>query len=233
MKECSVHGCSNIAITKGWCDKHRKRFERHGHILDTRPAEWGSKASHPLYRTWERMVRFHSVKGSVCKEWSNDFWKFVSEVGDRPDKEYVLIRKNNEEPYGSDNCRWKKCFVKKTPEQQAYSKEYMAEWFRKRRASDPEFQFKSSLKRHYGITLEDYYEMYENQNGVCAICKGNEITVDKRTKKVRRLSVDHCHDTGKIRGLLCTGCNTGIGCLQHSIQHLQSAIDYLTLNERK
>lgn len=64
------------------------------------------------------------------------------------------------------------------------------------------------LRNRFGITLEQYDEMFENQNGVCAIC--GEINIDGR-----RLAVDHNHETGKIRGLLCTGCNTRLGILEH------------------
>lgn len=77
------------------------------------------------------------------------------------------------------------------------------------------------LKRLYGITIEQYEEMLEAQGHVCAICKNPEVFD-------RLLSVDHCHTTGKIRGLLCCRCNSGIGWLQDSIENLKQAIKYLT-----
>ena len=63
---------------------------------------------------------------------------------------------------------------------------------------------KADLKKNYGITIEEYETLLDNQNGVCYICQ-NECPSG------RRLAVDHCHETDKIRGLLCCKCNTGLG----------------------
>lgn len=65
---------------------------------------------------------------------------------------------------------------------------------------------KHNLKRMYGMTLGQYDEMVENQNGVCMICEKPEIN--------RRLSVDHDHKTGKVRGLLCCRCNFALGIVE-------------------
>jgi hypothetical protein len=84
------------------------------------------------------------------------------------------------------------------------------------------------IKKSFGLTREDYYKMHKEQNGVCAICKGEEKSIDSKTKKVRRLSVDHCHSYGTIRGLLCTDCNRGLGMFKDSEERLAAAISYLT-----
>ena len=81
-------------------------------------------------------------------------------------------------------------------------------------------------ERKFGINSETYAQMLQNQNGVCAIC-GNPETAT-RLGVVRALSVDHCHTTGRIRGLLCSDCNTGIGKLKDDTKILQSAIRYLS-----
>lgn len=78
-----------------------------------------------------------------------------------------------------------------------------------------------ALKRLYGITIEQYQELLIKQSGQCAICSTDKC------KTGYALSVDHCHDTGKIRGLLCFSCNTGIGKLD-SIDLLSKAINYLS-----
>ncbi len=75
------------------------------------------------------------------------------------------------------------------------------------------------LKRKYNLTPEQYLTMLKNQNGVCAICGKQE--------KNRRLAVDHCHKTGKIRGLLCALCNTAIGKFNDDVNLLTKAIKYL------
>jgi len=79
--------------------------------------------------------------------------------------------------------------------------------------------FHHRLKKSYRMEPEEYEAMVKLQNGACAICG--------RTEEKRRLSVDHCHQTGKVRGLLCNTCNAGLGNFRDAIAHLQAAIRYL------
>lgn len=90
----------------------------------------------------------------------------------------------------------------------------------------PESNRKKFLKR-FGLTLDDYAKMLETQNGVCAVCGRPETIVDPRNETVRCLSVDHNHKTGKVRGLLCTKCNSLIGFAEDSFQTLILAAAYL------
>jgi hypothetical protein len=78
------------------------------------------------------------------------------------------------------------------------------------------------LKSQYGISLNDYNTMLKQQNHSCAICKTDETDVFKQV-----LYVDHCHTTGKIRGLLCMQCNAGLGKFKDSLDMLEAAKDYL------
>lgn len=78
----------------------------------------------------------------------------------------------------------------------------------------------SHLKALYGITLEQYEKMFEEQNGVCAICKQPEIN--------RRLSIDHRHSDGIVRALLCTKCNYLVGIIESSFWGLKDKVfDYI------
>lgn len=79
---------------------------------------------------------------------------------------------------------------------------------------------KSKLKNKYGISLEDLFSLKQRQNNVCAICESEE-----------NLCVDHSHETGKVRGLLCHNCNKGLGFFEDNIAILNSAIDYLRNKE--
>lgn len=81
---------------------------------------------------------------------------------------------------------------------------------------------KAHLKRTYGITLEDYNKMAETQDHKCMICGGTEMNYRNKV-----LCVDHNHETGKIRGLLCGLCNSGIGKFKENEQLLLNAIKYL------
>jgi len=72
-----------------------------------------------------------------------------------------------------------------------------------------------ALKNRYGITVEFYNELLEKQNKACAICTLPE-TRRHQNGKVKNLSVDHCHSTGKVRGLLCYSCNTSVGFMKEN-----------------
>lgn len=80
-------------------------------------------------------------------------------------------------------------------------------------------------KLHYGITQDAYDNLLYKQNGVCAICGNPETVIIRGT--LCPLSVDHDHDTGAIRGLLCSTCNSALGLFKDNIENLSNAIDYL------
>jgi hypothetical protein len=80
---------------------------------------------------------------------------------------------------------------------------------------------KHELNRKYKDGHNEYLRLHEKQNGKCAICGCAE------NGRYKSLSVDHCHDTGKIRGLLCNNCNRGIGLLQDSCKVVENALQYL------
>jgi len=61
------------------------------------------------------------------------------------------------------------------------------------------------LRKNYGITIDDYNKMFEEQNGCCKLCGRHQ------SEQKFRLCVDHNHETGRVRGLLCTRCNVGLG----------------------
>ena len=90
-----------------------------------------------------------------------------------------------------------------------------------------EYLRKQNLKHKFNITIEEYETMFRVQNGKCAICRNPETALEPRTGLPKRLAVDHDKSTGKIRELLCTGCNTGIGNLKHDIHYMANAIAYL------
>ncbi len=88
-------------------------------------------------------------------------------------------------------------------------------------------QRKSWLKRRFGITESDYNEILAGQGGVCAICKRTPDSLPVRRGRIGFLDVDHCHVTGKIRGILCYLCNQGLGHLKDDPELLRVAISYL------
>ena len=83
---------------------------------------------------------------------------------------------------------------------------------------------RSRLKHFYGITHEEYLAMEEAQGNCCAICKA-----PKASLKGRGWCTDHCHTTGKVRGLLCTSCNKGLGLFKDDPTKLEAAVEYLRI----
>ena len=79
----------------------------------------------------------------------------------------------------------------------------------------------AQLKGRYGFSLEEHDIMLEEQNGCCAICQRSIANLP------RPPSVDHDHETGKVRGLLCQSCNSGLANFKDNIESLKFAIEYL------
>lgn len=79
-------------------------------------------------------------------------------------------------------------------------------------------------QRKYGITLDQYEAMFEAQGGVCAMCG--------RPPGKRQLDVDHSHQTGEVRGLLCPYCNHRV-ISRHTLEKLRQAVDYLERHEQR
>lgn len=79
------------------------------------------------------------------------------------------------------------------------------------------------MRSLYGITQDEYWTMHEAQKGVCAICERPQ----EGSTRTTRLDVDHCHDTGMVRALLCHACNKGLGFFKDNPERLQQAVDYL------
>lgn len=90
----------------------------------------------------------------------------------------------------------------------------------------PERKKDIMLRSKYGISLVDYNVRLKRQRGTCAICCEAE-TVRDRNGNVRPLSVDHCHKTKEVRGLLCTKCNSGLGYFKDRPGLMQKALTYV------
>lgn len=101
-------------------------------------------------------------------------------------------------------------------------------WKKPKRNADPSVVRRTPaeekiIQKKYGIGEDEYQSLLIKQSGVCAICL--------RHQRKQRLSIDHSHKTGKVRGLLCTRCNRNIGRFFDSYEMLQRAADYLKASE--
>ncbi len=100
-------------------------------------------------------------------------------------------------------------------------KAYNREYNKRRLEQNPLMHVEKNLKHRYGITLEEYEKQLNIQENKCKLCGAEACPTGDR------FAVDHCHETGKLRALLCQHCNTGIGLLKHDKNLLEKAIDYL------
>jgi hypothetical protein len=108
-------------------------------------------------------------------------------------------------------------------------REQQREWQEKNKDYFESLTRRQHLKSRYGITPEDYEEMLSEQKGKCAICNRHGQSSGNK----RRLDIDHCHKTGKIRGLLCNRCNQSMGKVKDDIDLLKKFLAYLIGWERR
>lgn len=126
------------------------------------------------------------------------------------------------------NAKYKEYYhanADKMKEKRESTKEYRKEYY-----NDPErkLQYRRKyIEREFGIKYEQYDQMLEKQKGVCAICGCPETKPN-----AKYLAVDHNHETGLVRGLLCNNCNRALGLLKDNKEILQNAIKYLEKYER-
>ena len=205
---CKV--CGKPVVKASLCQTHYDRYWRNGHFDTLRPADWGMRDKHPFYERWKSFKR----QGGRSKEWE-DFWIFVKDVGEKPEGNYRLRRLDDEIPWGKENFLWHEVAGYTKGRAREDINEYMREWRKKNYARTRS----AEMKRHRGMTIEEYNEKLEEQNGGCAICGGKESFM--------RLAIDHNHTTNANRGLLCGWCNTSLGKFKDSVTILQNAINYL------
>lgn len=223
---CTIKNCDGKVVARGLCRKHYQRWRTHGNTDDTSLEKNGAKHKHPLWNSWKQFRR-DITPTELCPEWRDDFWRFAKEVGDRPTPKHKLFTADETKPLGPNNFVWKESLIQMVPGEDRRT--YEARRSRAARAIDKEgyreYDIKKHYKKKYGITLDDYNAMLHAQGGVCAICGQPEMRIMRG--KVAALSVDHCHTTGKVRGLLCNRCNIGLQMFKDNVELIQKASEYL------
>lgn len=130
-----------------------------------------------------------------------------------PMRERILEQKR-ESYYRNHDTNLARGFERsRDPEEQAKARARYAKW----RQVNPRGAFRLTLKNVYGISLEEWDAMIIDQSGLCAICDS----------PLRDVATDHDHETGRVRAILCSGCNSGIGLLREDPEILRKAIAYL------
>lgn len=135
---------------------------------------------------------------------------------------YRVARKT----YYAKNAEKRREYVRR---QRLANPEHYREMDRKRHSADPERKRGFWLKSKFGITLEQYAAMEAAQDSRCAVCGDLPKTIVNG--KPQKLAVDHNHQTGKVRALLCANCNVALGMVKDQAWRLDSLIDYLHKHE--
>jgi hypothetical protein len=225
-KPCAVDGCDNLSISHGYCGMHTRRLQRHGVLESERFDKWGHTTKHPLYDSYRWITRNYAEQ--IDPRWG-DFWKFVADVGERPSAKHRLVRTDRRKPFSPENVHWRPPALSATMAQL----EGAAGYQRAYRAANPQ-RFKDyDLRRTFGLSAGQYEAMAEAQGHVCAICQRPERSPNLQTGLPRRLAVDHCHNSRRVRALLCTYCNTGLGSFEDDPDRLRAAIEYLERHAQK
>ena len=106
------------------------------------------------------------------------------------------------------------------------------QYVKNRRAAVRLLSRKAKLKKAYGITVQEYDELLKKQHGVCAICEKPETQIsNKKYGTIDKLRVDHDHKTNRVRGLLCSKCNQGLGIFQDNFDFMLNACNYIFMEE--
>jgi hypothetical protein len=126
------------------------------------------------------------------------------------------------DPVFAENERKRKEAYKARPGIKERTRKYNTEWHKTRRATVPGLIRMLHLQA-YGLTPEKYEAMELAQEGRCAICRADS----PNSKRSKHWHIDHCHTTNQVRGLLCHGCNTGLGSFKDDTERLRLAIAYL------
>ena len=125
--------------------------------------------------------------------------------------------------------RCKKCNLLSVRKYQKNNPDKTKFWDKKR-SNNPKRKLYNKIRnfKKYGLTIEKYNSLLIKQNNKCAICSSEEKSKQNNGIHTRQLAIDHCHKTGKIRSLLCSQCNKGIGHFNDSIELLNRVIEYLS-----
>jgi hypothetical protein len=116
------------------------------------------------------------------------------------------------------NARPERKAVRKAYKKSEQGKEAERRYSQKHREQISARQFKHRISARYGLSLEQYEELKAKYNGMCFLC--DKYEGDK-------LHIDHCHETNKVRGMLCGSCNRGLGLLKDNVEVLKRAVKYL------
>lgn len=171
----------------------------------------------------QRAVWKNLQRHNTPNVWAS-FEDFAKDILDIPAQRHGMVPEDVSLPIGPDNYRWS--MPGSIGMSAANPLEYAKEYSRLHRKNNKDHYRAKHLRKEYGADIAYERKMLVEQNGVCAICeKPEELT--RNSKTTRKLSLDHDHATGALRGLLCGNCNLAVGYFCDDPVIMQKAIAYL------
>ena len=145
----------------------------------------------------------------------------------KQNKEYTEKHKEEKKiyyrEYGQKN---KEILYAKAKIRNKKNKEHIAERMKKWNEDNKEHVRSYFIQKKYGLSTEEYKNIIENNKGLCPICK-SVLVFGVGVRDPKAATIDHNHETGKVRDVLCSNCNMGIGKFKENIITIQAALDYL------
>ena len=170
-----------------------------------------------IERKREVGIKYRQENREVLSKKNKEKWQ--SRTDEQKLIDYEKGKKYRDNNAKEISSRRKKKWTDRTIEEVEARKKYAKKW----REDNKEHLRNQRLIKEFGIDMNDYNLLLESQNYRCAICKSTETG----RKDTEHFSVDHCHKTGKVRGLLCKSCNIMLGEAKDDCNILSKAINYL------
>lgn len=203
---CSIDGCENRVEARGLCRKHYGRWYRHGdaEVGDHRTSEFRPKG-------------ICSIEGCGKEHYAKDLCF----------NHYAKARRPGKATYECANCGTSFESQRRKDGNRFCTRKCKEKFWNASGNNRPTMR-RYAFKSLYGLSIEEYHAIRAQQGDACAICRRSEPNGRVSEHSVEFwLAVDHDHKTGRVRGLLCGGCNRGLGQFQDDVELLQKAIAYL------
>lgn len=223
---CTHPGCDRLVKAKGLCHAHYQQWQRCGETWEfgTNPHRGRKPCTFPgcgKARFARGLCQGHAAQARKSQE-------LRALVGPRPDAaEGYSYCSTCHQFWPTDCFVWD--FKRQQPQRVCKDCRAAAQRANNRKPSAIRTRRRWALRRNYGIEPDQYLALHERQRGRCAVCREpipnllEDLDIDMRQAS----GVDHCHATGRVRGLLCRGCNHGLGGFNDDVEKLRRAVDYL------